>query len=64
MNPVLLYAANCEEETERGHVASVGGTTGAIKLVAVDEVMTFGWVFCASTLGAATTIIASLLGLN
>ncbi|OWM86529.1 hypothetical protein CDL15_Pgr026421 [Punica granatum] len=26
--------------------------------------MTFGWVFCASMLRAATTVIASLLGLN
>ncbi|OWM85596.1 hypothetical protein CDL15_Pgr029019 [Punica granatum] len=37
---------------------------GAIKLAVANGVMTFGWVFYASTLGAATTVIASLLGLN
>ncbi|PKI60516.1 hypothetical protein CRG98_019094 [Punica granatum] len=46
----------------RFFAVSQGGTMGAIKLAVVDEVMTFGWVFCASTLRAATMVIASLLG--
>ncbi|OWM63748.1 hypothetical protein CDL15_Pgr006010 [Punica granatum] len=37
---------------------------GAVKLAVADGVMTFEWVFCVSTLGAATTIIASLFELN
>lgn len=40
------------------------GTMGAIKLAVADGVMTFGWVFCASTLGATTMVIASMLGLR
>ncbi|KAK4770142.1 hypothetical protein SAY87_030674 [Trapa incisa] len=37
---------------------------GAIKLAAADAVMTFTWIFFASTLGAATAVIASLIGLS
>ncbi|OWM73430.1 aquaporin SIP1-1-like [Punica granatum] len=37
---------------------------GAIKPAVADRIMTFGWVFCTSTLGAATMVIAFLLGLN
>ncbi|OWM75419.1 hypothetical protein CDL15_Pgr021583 [Punica granatum] len=37
---------------------------GAIKLAVANGVITFRWVFCASTLGAATTVIASMLELN
>ncbi|XP_047327025.1 aquaporin SIP1-2 [Impatiens glandulifera] len=37
---------------------------GAIKAAIGDAVLTFMWVFCASTLGAATSIIASALGVQ
>lgn len=37
---------------------------GAIKLAVADGIMTFAWVFCASTLGAATAVIASMVGLS
>ncbi|PKI40092.1 hypothetical protein CRG98_039545 [Punica granatum] len=39
-------------------------TMGAIKPAVVDGIMTFEWVFCTSTLGVATTVIASLIRLN
>lgn len=37
---------------------------GAIKAATGDAIVTFMWIFCASTLGAATTIIATQLGLS
>lgn len=37
---------------------------GAVKSAIADGVLTFMWVFCASTLGAATTVGAEALGLR
>ncbi|GAV86160.1 MIP domain-containing protein/GDA1_CD39 domain-containing protein [Cephalotus follicularis] len=37
---------------------------GAIKAAVGDGVMTFMWVFCASTFGALTTLIANALGVQ
>ncbi|KAK3446350.1 hypothetical protein EUGRSUZ_A02066 [Eucalyptus grandis] len=36
----------------------------AVKAAIADGVLTFMWVFCASTLGAATTVLAAALGLG
>ncbi|KAI3437106.1 uncharacterized protein J3R85_005852 [Psidium guajava] len=37
---------------------------GAVKSAIADGVLTSMWVFCASTLGAATTVVAGALGLG
>ncbi|CAA2970170.1 aquaporin SIP1-1-like [Olea europaea var. sylvestris] len=37
---------------------------GAIKAAVADGVLTFMWVFCASTLGALTFVVASALGVS
>ncbi|GKD47377.1 aquaporin SIP1-1-like protein, partial [Tanacetum coccineum] len=37
---------------------------GAIKSAIGDGVLTFMWVFCASSLGAATSVIAAYLGVK
>ncbi|CAK9160004.1 unnamed protein product [Ilex paraguariensis] len=37
---------------------------GAIKSAVADAVLTFMWVFCASTLGVSTSVIASAIGVQ
>ncbi|KAL8204787.1 hypothetical protein R6Q57_010410 [Mikania cordata] len=37
---------------------------GVVKAAIGDGVMTFMWVFCASTLGAATSVIATAIGVH
>ncbi|KAK1411916.1 hypothetical protein QVD17_32771 [Tagetes erecta] len=37
---------------------------GVVKAAIGDGVLTFMWVFCASTLGAATSIIAAMIGVK
>ncbi|PIA40724.1 hypothetical protein AQUCO_02400057v1 [Aquilegia coerulea] len=41
-----------------------GGGGGAVKAAIGDGVLTFMWVFCASCLGIATSIIATYLGVQ
>lgn len=37
---------------------------GAIKAAVADGIMTFLWIFCASSLGASTYVVASTLGVS
>ncbi|KAI3743294.1 hypothetical protein L1987_61000 [Smallanthus sonchifolius] len=37
---------------------------GAVRAAIGDGVLTFMWVFCASTLGAATSVIATAVGVQ